>query len=77
MYAEDRGHTDIAQLFHDHSGANIYLNAKTNFGRTALMYAKANGHTDVAQLILTYTANKKETKWSKMLKMIKNIKLSK
>ena len=51
MFASQRGHQDIVQLFMSHS-ERIDLNAKDTSGWTAVKLAYSNGHEDVVQLFL-------------------------
>ena len=52
MWACYLGHKDVVQLLLDNSERNIDLNARNQFGETALMYACENGNKDVVQLLL-------------------------
>jgi ankyrin repeat protein len=48
MYAASEGHTDIVRALID---AGVDVNAKDNYGPTALEVAALNGHTDIVDLL--------------------------
>ena len=55
MMAGYIGHTDVVQLFLNHSDQNIELNVKVEYGMTAFIWACQKGHKDVVQLLLDHS----------------------
>ena len=51
MFACIHGHKDVVQLLLNNTERNIYLNARNNFGKTALIFAGKNGQNDVVRLL--------------------------
>ena len=51
MFACNKGHTEVVQLFLKHSDPSIDPNVKDDYGITGLMFACLEGHTDGVQLL--------------------------